>query len=226
MPHGIINVAVGCACCVYEKEGRSMKYNGPKVRVSRYLGIALTPKSEKVMQKKAYPPGVHGPNMRSRKESVYKRQLMEKQRVRALYNIHERQMRNYYRKASRLSMNTATAMIHFLEMRLDATVAHGGFARTIYASRQYVGHGHFLVNGHKVDVSSYQVKPGDVISMREKSKKMACFAAALDASPTQPPYLQLDRGKMEIHVLRLPDMNEVPMIDKIDFSQVVEFYSR
>lgn len=205
-----------------------MNYTGPKVRLSRRLGVAFTPKAERIMQKKNYPPGMHGPGLSRRrgKESVYKRQLMEKQKVRTFFNIHERQMRNIYRKAARRSLNTADGMIEMLETRLDAVVARGGFARTIYASRQLVAHGHVTVNGKKVDIASYAVKPGDIVGIREKSRKMKALADALAGSPAQPPYVELNKEDVTIKLLDVPKQGDIPILRDVDLSLVVEFYSR
>src|SRR5919109_3077612 len=115
-----------------------MKYTGPKVKLSRSLGIALTPKAAKYMERRPYPPGQHGAQKKHRRGSDYKQQLLEKQRLRFQYNITERQMRNYFHKAERSRLNTGDALIQLLERRLDATVLHGGLAKTIYAARQYV----------------------------------------------------------------------------------------
>ena len=114
-----------------------MKYNGPKVKLSRKLGVALTPKAGKYMEKKPYGPGQHGPTkFRRDKMSDYKRQLVEKQRLRAQYNIHERQMRNYYKKAAQKSGSTSENLIQMLESRLDAVVLRGGLARTIFCNNE------------------------------------------------------------------------------------------
>jgi len=203
-----------------------MNYTGPKVRLSRKLGTPLTPKAEKVMQKKAYPPGQHGPNQRNRKVSIYKRQLVEKQLLRTHYNIHERQMRNYYRKAAKLPANTADAMVSMLETRLDAVVTRGGLARTIYAARQYVSHNHILVNGKSVNLPAYQVKEGDVISVVESSHEKKCFQQALAAAATQPGYLELDKEKMAVRLSRMPKIPEIPVVRDHDLSLVIEYYAR
>lgn len=201
-----------------------MKYNGPKVKLSRRLGIPLTPKAAKVMENKPYPPGEHGRAQAfRRKESDFKKQLTEKQRLRAQYNIHERQMRNYYAKALKKKGNTGDNLIQMLEMRLDAVVLRGGLARTIYAARQYVSHKHITVNGKRVNVSGYTCKVGDVIAVREKSRKIPCFAEAMTDSESVP-YLALDQSTSSIQVLSIPERADVPVI--CDLPLVVEFYSR
>lgn len=201
-----------------------MKYTGPKVKLSRSLGIPLTPKAAAAMERRPYGPGQHGREQQRRRQiSDYKRQLLEKQRLRAQYNIHERQMRNYFRKALRRPGNTADTLVQLLESRLDALVARGGLARTIYAARQYVSHGHILVNGERVSVPAYQVKPGDVISVKEKSRTMPAFVEAVESS-SPPAYLQLSEDDMSVKLLHAPMGEEVPII--CDISQVIEFYSR
>jgi len=201
-----------------------MKYTGPKVRISRALGIPLTPKAAKVMEKKPQPPGEHGRTQTFRRKlSDYKRQLVEKQKLRAQYNIHERQLRNYYTKAIKEPGNTGAILLRMLEMRLDAIVLRGGLARTIYAARQYVSHQHMLVNGKRVDIASYGVKVGDVITVKPKSQTLECFRDAInDSQPVR--YLALDKATLTITVTAVPQPEEVPII--CDLPQVIEFYSR
>ncbi|MBX3015557.1 MAG: 30S ribosomal protein S4 [Caldilineaceae bacterium] len=201
-----------------------MKYTGPKVKISRALGIPLTPKAAQVMEKKPQPPGQHGRTQTMRRKlSDYKRQLMEKQKLRAQYNIHERQMRNYYQKALREKGNTGENLLRLLEMRLDAVVLRGGLARTIYAARQYVSHQHLLVNGQRVDIASYGLKVGDVITVKPKSQKLDCFRDAVESAHPVP-YLTLDKNTLTITVTALPTPGDVPII--CDLPQVIEFYSR
>lgn len=201
-----------------------MKYNGPKVRLSRQLGIPLTPKAARILEKKAYPPGQHGPGKRQNaKMSDYKRQLLEKQRLRAQYNISEKQLLNYYKKAARKVGNTSDNLIQMLESRLDAVVLRGGLARTIYASRQFVGHGHVMVNGKPVNIPSYQVKPGDVVSIREKSRKVPAFSEALK-SANPPEYLETSKPDLTVTYSELPRRVDVPVV--CEMSLVIEYYSR
>ncbi|MEM1181967.1 MAG: 30S ribosomal protein S4 [Acidobacteriota bacterium] len=202
-----------------------MNYTGPKVRMSRALGIALTPKASKVMELKAYPPGQHGANPRRRRRiEGYKAQLLEKQRLRAQYNVHEKQMRKYFARAVQAKGNTGDVLVALLETRLDAVVLRAGFARTIYAARQYVGHGHIQVNGQKVDRIGYAVRPGDVITIREKSRKLLCFREALASSLNPPSYLTVDKDAMTTKLEHVPNRDEVPVI--CDVPKVIEFYSR
>ncbi|HEV7365406.1 MAG TPA: 30S ribosomal protein S4, partial [Gemmatimonadales bacterium] len=135
-----------------------MNRRGPKVKLARQLGIPLTPKAQRVMERRPNPPGQHGASPR-RKISGYKKQLIEKQRLRAQYNLSERQMSNAFAEAIRQPGNTGVRLLQFLEFRLDAIVLRAGFVRTIYAARQAVTHGHLQVNGKKVDRPSYRLKP-------------------------------------------------------------------
>lgn len=203
-----------------------MRYTGPKAKLSRSLGVALTPKAARVMERRPHPPGQHGVEAqrgRPRRVSDYKRQLLEKQRLRAQYNIHERQMRNYFRKAAQRAGNTPENLIRALETRLDAVVLRGGLAPTIYAARQLVSHGHILVNGRRVTYPAYVIEPNDVVSVKAASRQMPLVVEAVDgASP--PPYLALAPDDMAVTLRYLPSRDEVPVI--CDLSQVVEFYSR
>lgn len=201
-----------------------MKFNGSKVKLSRQLGIALTPKASRVMEKKPYVPGQHGPGKRQNaKMSDYKRQLLEKQRLRAQYNISEKQLVNYFKKAAMRSGDTINNLVSMLESRLDAAVLRGGLARTIYAARQFVGHGHIMVNGKKVDIPSYLVRPGDVITVRPKSRRMPAFADSVKLADP-PEYLSLSKPDMTITVEEMPSHDLAPI--QCEVSLVVEFYSR
>lgn len=202
-----------------------MKFIGPKVKLSRKLGIALTPKAVKYMEKRPYPPGQHGVSKKSViPKSEYGKQLLEKQRLRFQYNVSEKQMRNYYLKAARKKGVTGELLVQSLETRLDSIVLRAGFARTIYASRQYVNHGHILVNGKRVDIPSYRVKVGDVISVKPGSHKLAPIVEAM-ASVSQPvPYVERDWINMSATLTYLPTRSEIPVICEID--KIVEFYSR
>jgi small subunit ribosomal protein S4 len=199
-----------------------VRRGGPKVRLARQLGIALTPKAARVMERRPNPPGQHGATPR-RKVSGYKKQLVEKQRLRAQYNMSERQMSNAFAEAIRQSGNTGVRLLQLLEMRLDAVVLRGGFVRTIYAARQAVTHGHVRVNGHKVDRPSYRLKPGDVVSLADRSKDMVAFAGPLEVA-RPPAYLELDREKRSVRVREVPEREQIPI--QCETSLVIEYYSR
>lgn len=204
-----------------------MRYTGPKIKLSRRLGVALSPKAAKIMEKKPYGPGLHGPTQSrfKSKMSVYKTQLFEKQKIRFQYNISERQMRNYYIKASTQHGNTGDNLIHLLECRLDAVTLRSGFTPTIYAARQAVGHGHILVNGKKVNIPSYQVKPEDVVTLSDKAKKMQVFIDAVSNDAVViPTYIERNAIEMSAKLVRHPNRDEVPILGEVPL--VVEYYSR
>ncbi|MGL4561359.1 MAG: 30S ribosomal protein S4 [Brevinema sp.] len=203
-----------------------MRKNGPKVKISRYLGIAITKKAAKIMEKKPYGPGQAAASKKFRgKMSVYKTQLLEKQKIRAQYNISEKQMRDNYKEASRLEGNTVELLAQLLERRLDAFVYRAGFAPTIYAARQAVNHGHFLVNGKKVNIPSYRLRLTDVVSIKEKSKNKEVFINAVnDGSVIIPAYIERDTSKMEAKLAYFPTRAEVSVIG--DIALIIEYYSR
>ena len=199
-----------------------MRRGGPKVRLARQLGIALTPKAARVMERRPNPPGQHGATPR-RKVSGYKKQLVEKQRLRAQYNLSERQMSNAFAEAIRLPGNTGVRLLQYLEFRLDAVVLRAGFVRTIYAARQAVTHGHVKVNGQKVDRPSYRLKPGDVVSLADKSRELVAFLGPLEVA-RPPAYLELDREKRSVRVREIPEREQIPI--QCEASLVIEYYSR
>ena len=175
------------------------------------------------MERKKGGPGEPRVRSRRRQMSDYGRQLLEKQRLRYQYNIPEKQLRGYFKKAMSKHGNTGELLIRLLETRLDACVLRSGLARTIYAARQYVTHEHFQVNGLKVKSPGFQLKPGDTLQVKEKSRKLACFREAL--SQAAPPlYLEVSKDELTARLVSLPRRTEIPI--ECDIGQVVEFYSR
>ncbi|MCK5853101.1 30S ribosomal protein S4 [bacterium] len=200
-----------------------MNYTGPKVRLSRKLGTDLTPKASKVSAKKPYPPGQHGNTKRRAKQSDYGRQLKEKQRLRYQYNVSERQMVNYYKASTGLTGNTGDILVQQLETRLDALVLRAGLARTIYAARQLVTHGHVNINGRKLNIPSYHVKLNDVIAIKEKTQKND-FVQDSVRTGNPPPYLELSKADFSAKLLYVPPLEEIPIICEVPL--VVEYYSK
>lgn len=201
-----------------------MNNTGPKVKLSRRLGVPLTLKAARIMEKKGYPPGEHGRDKQfQRKVSEFGRQLMEKQRLRAQYNIHERQMGNYMDRATRKQGVTGNVLIQILETRLDAFIYRAGFAPTIYAARQLVTHGHILVDERRVDLPAYEIEIGQTISVKPKSRQMPLIVDAL-GNGTSAPYIDVDKNNFSARLLRLPEREEVPVI--CELSLVTEYYSR
>jgi small subunit ribosomal protein S4 len=181
-----------------------------KVRLSRSLGIALTPKAARHLERRPYPPGQHG--RRRRTGSDYRARLLAKQRLRAQYK--------------RSGGKTGESLLVDLETRLDALVLRAGFARTIYQARQAVSHGHVTVNGRRVDRPSFRVSPGDVIEIAAASKTKEPFlvAATGQHAAAVPPYLDVDIEALIARLVRLPARAEIPVV--CDERLVVEFYSR
>jgi len=199
-----------------------VNFTGAKVKKSRALGIALTPKAQKYMKNRPFPPGQHG-QRRRRRPSDYGVQLLEKQRLRFQYNISEKQLARAYVTATRMPGSTGDNLMQVLETRLDALVLRSGMAPTIYAARQYVTHGHFLVNGKKASIPSMRLKPGDVISVRERSRKSVIFGDLLTRGPVAP-YMSYDEAKLSARFDYVPPREEIPVICAEHL--VVEYYSR
>jgi len=203
-------------------------YHGPKAKVQRRFGELLVPrpKYQRIIDNRAYPPGDHGreKTFRSGRRSNYGMQLDEKQKLSYIYNIRERQMRNYYKKADQMPGQTGDNLLGLLETRLDNMVYKAGFAATIWAARQLVGHGHINIDGNRVDLPSFQVQPGQVISVREKMKKNVHILEWIEQNAYFPSYLSVDKEKLEATLLHQPEGKEVQT--PVDVQLVVEFYNR
>ncbi len=198
------------------------------VRLSRALGIALTPKAVKHFEKRPYPPGEHGRTAR-RKESDYAVRLREKQRLRAQYGLREKQMTRVFEEARKEPGLTGEAFVELLEMRLDALILRSGFARTILQARQAVLHRHILVDGQIVDRPSFRVKPEQTIQIKPKAATMEPYMAAAagahaDLLPELPDYLDVSLEKLTAKLVRRPKRAEVPVTCEVQL--VVEFYAR
>jgi small subunit ribosomal protein S4 len=192
-----------------------VKFNGPKVLRSRRIGVALVPKARARIERDLA--------QRPKRLSEYGLQLLEKQRLRFQYNVSERQMRRYYGEAKRSAGPTGANLVVILERRLDAFVLRSGFAPTIFAARQLVGHGHFRVNGRQVDRPSQLLRPGDLVAVHERSRKSPVFE--MDWHSYAPPtYIDRDEKALCATLARLPDRTEVPVL--CEEQRVVEYYSR
>ena len=200
-----------------------MPVRGPKVKVSRALNLALTPKSARIMERRSFGPGQHG-LARKRSPSVYKTQLLEKQRLKHTYNISEKQLRKAYDKAAHAKGATGEVLLQILERRLDIAVLRMGFAKTAYAARQYVSHGHFEVNGVRCFTPSIVLKVGDVVSLREKSNNHPQITESVTNSPESVPYFEVDKAKISGKFVALAEREQIPV--QINEQLVVEFYSK
>ena len=201
-------------------------FRGPKGKVARSLGIAVSQKTQKALDRRNFAPGQHGQN-RKKSASVYKQQLVEKQRLRFTYNISEAQLAKAYKEANRREGSAGDNLMILLETRLDALVYRMGFARTIFAARQYVTHGHFTVNGVRSFSPARLIKAGDVIAIREQSKEHVQIKEAKEAiasAAAAPEYLEVDTNKIEGKLVKLPLREQIPV--KLEEQLVVEYYSR
>ncbi|MBN9632997.1 30S ribosomal protein S4 [Leifsonia sp. TF02-11] len=198
-----------------------------KTRESRALGIALTPKAARYMEKRPYAPGEHGRTKR-KADSDYAVRLREKQRLRAQYGIREKQIRIAFEEARRTQGLTGENLVELLEMRLDALVLRAGFARTISQARQFVVHRHILVDGKIVDRPSFRVKPGQLIHVKARSEGSEPFQVAaagghVDVLPKVPGYLEVELDKLQARLVRRPKRAEVPVTCEVQL--VVEYYA-
>ncbi|HLU21473.1 30S ribosomal protein S4 [Lederbergia graminis] len=198
------------------------RYTGPSWKISRRLGISLSG-TGKELEKRPYAPGQHGPNQR-KKQSEYGLQLQEKQKLRHMYGVNERQFLNTFVRAGKMKGKHGENFMILLEQRLDNIVYRLGLARTRRQARQLVNHGHILVDGSRVDIPSYKVVPGQTISVREKSRNLSIIKESVEATNFVPEYVSFDAEKLEGSLTRLPERSELP--SEINESFIVEFYSR
>ncbi|AQX53478.1 30S ribosomal protein S4 [Priestia flexa] len=198
------------------------RYTGPSWKISRRLGLSLSG-TGKELEKRPYAPGPHGPGQR-KKISEYGLQLQEKQKLRHMYGVNERQFRNLFVAAGKLTGKHGENFMILLEARLDNLVYRMGLARTRRQARQLVNHGHILVDGKRVDIPSYRVQPGQVIGVREKSRNLSIIKESVEATNFVPDYLTVDAEKLEGTFTRLPERTELS--PEINEALIVEFYSR
>ncbi len=197
-----------------------------KKKLDRKFGVNLWGNTKTPLDKREYAPGQHG--QRRKKQTDYGEQLMAKQKMKFYYgNVSEKQFHKYYVEAIRRSGDAAENFIGIIESRLDNLVYKAKFASTIFAARQFVNHGHILVNGKRVNIPSYMVKAGDVIEVREKSKTLPIVIAALEAGNRDfPAYLEVDSKKMTAKYSFVPKFEDVPYAAVMEPNLVIEFYSR
>ena len=203
------------------------KSSVPKGKLVRKFGenIFGNPKYDRLLNKKPYTPGQHGPTRR-RRLSNYGVQLKEKQKIKAMYGVLERQFRNYFHKAEKMTGETGTNLLQLLECRLDNVVYRLGLASTRSQARQMVSHAHFLLNNRKCNYPSATVKPGDVIQVREHSKRMEIIMDAMKRikGDIGLPWLELDKAKMTGTFLAVPERDEMALT--VNEQLVVELYSK
>ncbi|MHA1601157.1 MAG: 30S ribosomal protein S4 [Alphaproteobacteria bacterium] len=197
-----------------------------KYKINRRLGVNLWGRPKSPINKREYPPGQHG--QRRRKLSDYGIQLQAKQKLKGYYgSIGERQFRRYYQEASRRRGDSGENLIGLLERRLDAVVYRAKFVPTVFAARQFVNHGHILVNGKRVNIPSYQVKDGDEIQVRAKSRELPLVLEGIESGERDvPEYIQVDEKDLKARYLRAPKLEDVPYPAKMEPNLIIEFYSR
>lgn len=199
------------------------RYTGPRVRVMRALGTDLPGLSVKKIERRPYPPGQHGQGRKRRSEFALR--LMEKQKLRMNYGVTERQLRTLVQQAKSGPEAAGNKLIELLERRLDNIVFRAGFARTIPEARQLVNHGHVHVDGRRTDIPSYRVSAGQVVSVREKSKRLPPVLAAIGSPPAfETAWLEVDKGALTAKVRALPD--ETAVLFPIQVQLVIEYYTQ
>jgi small subunit ribosomal protein S4 len=207
-----------------ERRTYTMRDTGSVWKKSRYLNMSVT-ETGKELKKRAYIPGQHGDPKKKRKNSEYGKQLLEKQKLRNLYGVNERQFRRLFNIALKDKTTvTGLAFFRILETRLDNVVYRLGFATTRRAARQLVNHGLITVNGKKVDIPSYLVSVGDVVAVKESSRNLTVIKASLESLAATKNYVELDREKLCGKLIRLPERNELTL--EIDEASIIEFYNR
>jgi small subunit ribosomal protein S4 len=196
---------------------------GPRHRICRRVGQPICGRPNCPANKRPYPPGQHG---RGRKRiSEYQVRLLEKQKLRGIYGVGERQMRSYYENASRKVGVTGEEMIRQLETRLDTVLLRLGFALTQRQAKQLVSHGHVKLNGRRVDVPSAQVRPEDTIELSEKARNFVSVREAVEITPDPPPYLYRNKDQFQGTLSRYPQRDEIPLPVPVDERLIIEFYS-
>jgi small subunit ribosomal protein S4 len=198
------------------------RYTGPQWKLSRRLDYSIS-ETGKELNKRPYPPGQHG-QKRRRKLSEYGLQLQEKQRVRHTYGVNEKQFRKTFNEAKKMQGKQGANFLFLLESRLDNLVYRSGFARTRQQARQLVNHGHILLNGRKAAIPSIMVKPGQMISIREKSKDLIVIKEALEAVVSRQEYISFNEENTTSTYTRLPERNEI--LPEIKESLIVELYNK
>jgi small subunit ribosomal protein S4 len=197
-----------------------------KYKIDRRMGENIWGRPKSPVNQRSYGPGQHG-QRRRQKISDFGLQLRAKQKLKGYYgNITEKQFARTYEQAAKKRGNTAEALISLLESRLDAVVYRSKFVPTVFAARQFVNHGHVQVNGKRVNIASYRVKPGDVVSVRERSRNMALVLEAIQSGERDvPDYIEVDGKGLSAKFIRAPELAEVPYPVKMEPNLIVEFYA-
>jgi len=203
------------------------KRSNAKYKIDRRMGENIWGRPKSPVNKREYGPGQHG-QRRKNKLSDFGTQLRAKQKLKGYYgDLTEKQFRKIYGEAERVRGDTGEMLIGLLERRLDAVIYRAKFVPTVFAARQFVNHGHVLVNGKRVNIASYRVAEGDVISVREKSRQMAAIVEAIALTERDvPDYLEADHNKMTVKFVRTPGLGDVPYPVQMEPNLVVEYYAK
>lgn len=200
-----------------------MQKLGPKHRMCRRVGQAVCGRPNCPTNKRPYPPGQHG--RARRRLTEYHLRLQEKQKLRSMYGVGERQFRRYFHEATRRKGVTGEELLRILESRLDSVVLRLGFALTLPQARQLVSHGHILLDGRRVDVPSVMVRPGQAIAATPAARNFVGVREALELAPEAPPYLERDSDSVTGRFVRAPERAEIPLAVEVDERLIVEFMS-
>jgi small subunit ribosomal protein S4 len=200
-----------------------MQKLGPKHRMCRRVGSPVCGRPNCPTAKRPFPPGQHG--RARRRMTEFHIRLLEKQKLRAIYGVGERQFRRYFHEAVRKKTVTGEELLRLLETRLDTLVLRLGFAQTMPQARQLVSHGHMLVDGKRIDVPSAMVRPGQTIEASPAAKNFISVREALEVTPDPPPYLERDKGNVSGRLARLPHRTEIPLPVPVEERLIVEFMS-
>lgn len=199
------------------------RYTGPSTKIARKFGEAIFG-DDKSFEKKNYPPGQHGNNRRRGKKSEYAVQLMEKQKAKYTYGILEKQFKNIYDKANSGKGITGELLLQLCESRLDNVVYRMGISKTRDGARQLVSHKHVTVNGSIVNIPSYTLKPGDLVSIREKSKSLKAIESSLRENSSEYDWIKFNRERLEGEFVTIPEREQIP--ENIKEQLIVELYSK
>jgi len=222
IPHKAIGVRGRRASAPRKKDGELQKL-GPKHRICRRVGAAVCGRPNCPINKRPYPPGQHG--RARRRLTEYHVRLLEKQKLRSMYGVGERQFRKYFSEATRKKGVTGEELLRLLETRLDAVVLRLGFAQTVRQARQLVSHGHMLLDGKRVDVPSASVRPGQTVEATPAARNFLPIVEALEVTPDPPVYLERDKANVRGRLVRDPQRDEIPLPVEVDERLIVELMS-
>lgn len=201
------------------------RYTGPRAKLCRRFGVNImeSPKYDKILEKHGNRPGQHGASFR-RKVSDYGIHLIEKQKLRMMYGVLEKQFRRYFAKADKMKGITGENLLQLLERRLDNVVFRMGFAVTRPQARQLVNHGHIRVNDHRVDIPSFLVKPGDVVEIKQKSRNVPVILEAMENTDPSAEWIEVEKAEFKGKFVSIPKRDQIPV--DIDERLIVEYYSK